>query len=161
VAFGEGAVGPGRIMLFREEGSRLLGSTSQTQDLIGNAAERVFGLSLNADGKLGMAMGRQAYFFDETLRLQGSVSSGSQAGGVAFHPDHSGSRSANGPAFVSGYDSSGHPFVEAIDPWTFRPGKRYYLRDGVIGSLIAVRVGTEMNVFAITGLGVVRIRVDD
>jgi hypothetical protein len=160
VAFGEGAVDLGRIMLFHEVGDSLRGSSSGTHDLIGNAAERVFGLSLNADGKLGVAMGRQAYFFDETLRLQGSVPSGAQAGGVSFHPDHTGSRTSALPAFVSGYDTSGHPFIDEIDPLTFRRGRRYFLRDGVIGSLIAVRVGTELNVFAITNRGMVRLRVD-
>jgi hypothetical protein len=160
VAFGEGAADPGRIMLFLESGSGLSGSSSQTRDLVGNAAERVVGLSLNADGKLGMAMGRQVYFFDESLRLQGSVSSGAQASGASFHPEHSGNQPSSRPAYVSGYDASGHPFIEELDSWTFRPGRRYYLRDGVTGSLIAVRVGSEVHVLGITARGVVRVRVD-
>jgi hypothetical protein len=166
VAFGEGAVNPGRIMLFEEltipgGGTWLEGSTTQTRDLIGNAAERVVGLSLNADGRLGVARGNQTYFFDNTLRLQGTVSSGSPSGGVSLHPGHSGNGAAspNRRAFVSGHED-GRPYIEEVDPWTFRTLRRFYVRDEVTGSLIAVVVNGELNLFALTSRGVLRLMVD-
>jgi DNA-binding beta-propeller fold protein YncE len=88
IAFGEGARNPGRVLRFAERGGVLTGSSVETSDLIGNAAERVIGLALNGDGTLGAARGTGAYFFNNTLRLQGVGRTGEPSGGIAFHLRH-------------------------------------------------------------------------
>lgn len=165
VAFGEGAVNPGRIFLFRQVGGALLGSKTETEDLVGNVAQRVIGLGLNGDGSLGMARFDQAYFFDETLRLQGHASAGLPAGGAALDPRNSGYPTDDGRrrAYVSGVDTAGRAFVDVVDSHGYRTLKRVFIRDRVIGGLIAVPVtasdpaaGTlAMRIFAITAKGVV------
>ncbi len=165
VAFGEGAANPGRIFLFRQVGGTLVGSKTETEDLVGNVAERVIGLGLNGDGSLGMARFDQAYFFDETLRLQGHASAGLPTGGAALDPRNSGYPTDDGRrrAYVSGVDSSGRAFIDVVDSHGYRAVKRVFIRDRVIGGLIAVPVAAGdpaegilvMRIFAITAKGVV------
>jgi YVTN family beta-propeller protein len=165
VAFGEGAVNPGRIFLFRQIGSTLVGSKTETEDLVGNVAQRVIGLGLNGDGSLGMARFDQAYFFDETLRLQGHASAGLPTGGAALDPRNAGYPTDDGRrrAYVSGVDSNGRAFIDVVDSHGYSTLKRVFIRDRVIGGLIAVPVtagdpaaGTlAMRIFAITAKGVV------
>jgi hypothetical protein len=165
VAFGEGGVNPGRIFLFRQIAGALVGSKTETEDLVGNVAQRVIGLGLNGDGSLGMARFDQAFFFDATLRLQGHASAGLPAGGGALDP-----RNANYPAddghrraYVSGVESNGRAFIDVLDSHGFRTLKRVYIRDRVVGGVIAVPVSASdpasgqlaVRVFAITAKGVV------
>src|SRR5690606_17436421 len=109
------------------------GSTVNTDDLIGNAAERVVGLSLNGDGTLGIARGAESYFFDRSLRLQGVVESGRPSGGVALHPLNRGypSTQALRVGFVSGVDAAGQPYVDVVDSYSFRQLRRIPIRDAV------------------------------
>jgi hypothetical protein len=167
VAFGEGGVDPGRIFQFRQIGGALVGSTTETVDLVGNAAERVIGLGLNADGSLGMARFDQVYFFDENLRLQGHATAGLPTGGGALDPRNSGypTNAAHRRAFASGVDANGLAFVDVLDTFTFRTVKRVYIRDRVTGGLVAVPVAgsdpasgqLSLRVFAITATGVVEV----
>ena len=119
VAFGEGGVDPGRVFHFRDIGGTLVSSNVETDDLVGNAAERVVGLALNGDGTLGVARGRQSYFFDGDLRLQGVVPTGMPSGGVAVHPLNRGypTSTALRRAFVSGIDDEGAPYIDIVDSY--------------------------------------------
>jgi 23S rRNA maturation mini-RNase III len=167
IAFGEGVRDPGRILLFKVTGAGLVGSTRETADLVGNAAERVIGLGLNSDGSLGVARGTQVYFFESALRLQGVVASGSPSGGAALHPLNSAYPAADGRrvGFASGIDASNAPYIDVIDTYSFRSLRRIYIRDAVTGALIAVPVaagdpeaGTlAVRLFALTSRGVLRV----
>jgi hypothetical protein len=167
IAFGEGVRDPGRILRFAVVAGTLVGSTRETSDLVGNAAERVIGLGLNADGSLGVARGSQVYFFDSSLRQQGVVISGAPSGGVALHPQNANYPAADGfrVGFASGLDSNGAPYVDVIDSYSFRALHRIYTRDTITGALIAVPVtasdpdfGTvALRLFALTSRGVLRI----
>jgi hypothetical protein len=169
IAFGEGATDPGRVFLFENVGGSLQGSSTETEDLIGNAAERVTSLALNGDGSLGVARGRRSYFFDDDLRLEGQTDTGSSstAGGTALHPLDANypSDAARRRAFVTGLASDGAPYVDVIDTYTFRSIRRIFIRDQVVGPLIAVPVvagdpdaGTfTLRLFGITRSGVVQV----
>ena len=167
VAFGEGGVNPGRIFQFRNVNGQLVGSTTETRDLVGNAAERVIGLGLNADGSLGMARFNKVYFFDQNLRQQGSASAGIPTGGGAMDPRNSGYPGNDGHrrAFSSGVDGNGRAFVDILDTSRFNTVKRVYIRDRVTGGLVAVPVAgsdpasgqLSLRVFAITATGVVEV----
>jgi hypothetical protein len=166
VAFGEGARNPGRVMLFRSAGGVFTGSSRETADLINNAADKVIGLALNGDGSLGVARGQQVYFFDNQLRLQGVVASGSPTGGTALHPLNTGYPSDDGRrlGFTSGIEN-GTPYIDVIDDFSFRSLRRLVIRDPVIGSMIAVPVQAgdpefgvyELRLFALTSRGILRI----
>lgn len=168
VAFGEGAVDIGRILYFASRpGGALVGTTRQTRDLIGNAAERVIGLGLNFDGSLGVARGTQVYYFNNELRLQGTVESGAPTGGSAMHPLNSGYPANDGRriSFSSGIEAGGAPFVDVLDTYSFRRLRRLYIRDSVTGALIVVPVQPgdpeagvyALRIFALTENGVIRI----
>ncbi|MDB4947581.1 MAG: hypothetical protein JWM27_230 [Gemmatimonadetes bacterium] len=168
IAFGEGVRDPGRILLFKVTGSGLVGSNRETADLVGNAAERVIGLGLNQDGSLGVARGSQVYFFESVLRLQGVVQSGSPAGGAALHPENTAYPASDGKriGFASGIDATtGAPYVDVIDTYSFRSLRRVFTRDVVTGTLIAIPVApgdpeaatVALRLFALTRTGVVRI----
>jgi hypothetical protein len=167
VAFGEGAVNPGRIFHFRQIGGKLVGSTTETTDLVGNVAEPVIGLGLNGDGSLGMARFDKVYFFDDDLRLQGQAAAGSPSGGGAMDPRNQDYPVDDGRrrAYASGVDDRGLPFVDVLDSHGFRTIRRVFIRNPVVGGLIAVPVTASdpasgelaMRLFAITTAGVVEI----
>ncbi|MEX2572137.1 MAG: Ig-like domain-containing protein [Gemmatimonadota bacterium] len=164
VAFGEGATSPGRVFLFKNLGGELHGSSTETADLVGNAAERVIGLGLNGDGSLGAARGQRAYFFDSDLRLTGQVDSGvgTPTGGVALHPLDTGYPLGNPlerRGFVAGVDEEGSPFIDVIDTFSFVSLRRVYIRDRIVGTLIATPGSGDIAVrlFAITESGVVQV----
>ncbi len=170
IAFGEGARDPGRVMLFKALSTgQLVGSSVETTDLIGNAAERVIGLALNGDGSLGVARGSLVYFFESNLRQQGVVASGAPAGGSALHPLNV--NYPNGTAlrlgFASGVTAEGVPYIDVIDSYSFRSLRRIFMRDQVTGALIAVPVlagdpeaGTlALRIFAVTPRGIVRLGI--
>ena len=167
IAFGEGGVDPGRVFYFQVRNGALVTTNVETDDLVGNAAERVVGLGLNGDGTLGVARGRQSYFFNDDLRLQGVVPTGLPSGGVALHPLNQSypSGTAMRRAFVSGIDTEGAPYVDIVDSYSFRLLRRIPIRDAVTGSLTAVEVAATdpaagdlvLRVFGITANGVVEI----
>lgn len=164
VAVGEGVVGNARIPMFRAGGDSLV-LVGDVSDLISNAAERVIGLGINRDGSLGVARGNNAYFFTETLRLQGQVLSGTPSGGVAMHPGNTAYPSGpNRLAFVSGVDDQG-PYVDVIDSFNFFRINRLYVRDPVVGALaVAPRAASDpaevvIRVYALTSRGVIALRV--
>jgi hypothetical protein len=165
VAFGEGARTVGRVMQFEDMGGgRFAPTSSNVRDLTLNAAERVSGLALNANGSLGVARGAQAYFFNDDLRLQGTVSAASPSGGVAMQPGQVG---IDGLAFISGVDAAnGVPFVDVVNVRNFARIRRVILRDAVTGSLIATsatgadqQAGAQITLYGITASGVVKINL--
>lgn len=84
VAFGEGVREPdARVTLW--DASSLLSRFDDMADLMNNTSDRITGIDLNDDGSLGVMRGREAtYFFDRTLRLQGTASAGLEDGnGIA------------------------------------------------------------------------------
>jgi hypothetical protein len=166
VAVGEGAVANARIPMFNAPaGGDSLVLVGDVRDLISNAAERVIGLGLNFDGSLGVARGSQAYYFDETLRLQGVVAAGAPTGGVAMHPANAGYPGGSFRlSFVSGLDATG-PYVDVIDNFNFFRVKRVYTRDPVVGAMaVAPRVGIDppsvtLRIYALTSKGILALPI--
>ncbi|HEX6925339.1 MAG TPA: hypothetical protein VF167_07905 [Longimicrobiaceae bacterium] len=171
VAFGEGARNPGRVFLVSWLGDEFGGSTTDTDDLVGNAAERVVGLALNGDGTLGVARGQQSYFFNQSLRLQGTVSTGTPSGGVALHPANVSYPSLRDDqrAFVSGVDEEGNAYVDVVDTYSFRRIRRIPIREPITGAMTVVEVGSgdpdygqyALRLFGITDGGVVEIGLSE
>jgi hypothetical protein len=70
-------------------------------------------------------------------------------------------------AFSSGVDGNGRAFVDILNTARFNTVKRVYIRDRVIGGLIAVPVSASdpesgtlaLRLFAITGSGVVQVEL--
>jgi hypothetical protein len=165
VAVGEGARVNGRIPLFQASADSLV-LRGDVRDLINNTNERVIGLGLNGDGSLGIARGNQAYFFNNTLRLQGVTASGSPAGGVAMHPDNFGYPGGSFRlSFVSGIDETGAPYVDVNDTFNFFRTKRMYIRDAVVGAITVARrqagdpANVALRIYALTPRGVVGLTV--
>lgn len=160
VAFGEGATGNARVMVLAEGAgdaatSPLLKS-GEIRDIVGNTAERVIGLSLNRDGSLGVARGEEAYFFDRDLRLQGTVGTGQQSGGVDMHPANPDQRRT----FVSGVEENGLAYIDVIDSFHFRRIGRIFMRDVVTGPIRAVPLSNgALRIYAVTARGVVVVDV--
>lgn len=160
VAVGEGATTNGRVVAFEDPSGQVNGPLvkfGEIQDLVGNAAERVIGLALNADGSLGVARGQDAFFFSNDLRLQGEVPTESGFGGVDMHPDNP----AVERAFVSGVQANGLAFIDVIDSLHFGRVSRIFLRDPVTGPIRAVRApGGTLMLYAITSGGLVSLTVN-
>lgn len=164
VAVGEGVRQNARIPLFEAVGSELI-MRGDVRDLISNAAERVIGLGINRDGSLGVARGDQAYFFNNQLRLQGVMESGSPTGGVALHPE-GGNYPFGGQrlGFVSG-TQDGRPYVAVINAFNFCELTRVYLRDPVTGALaVAPRAAADpatvnLRLYALTSSGVLSLPI--
>jgi hypothetical protein len=158
IAVGEGERTVGRILAFAENSAGAVVNVGNTRDLVNNASDRVIGLALNRDGSTGVARGQATYFFRRDLRQLGNrVVSGTPTGGVALHPDHPGTALA----FVSGQDAAGRPFVDVVDTFHFQVVRRVYIRNPVIGSMVAVPTGSATGVlvrlYAITASGIVAI----
>lgn len=149
VAFGEGARSNGRVMSFVDPAGRPDGPLvrfGEIRDLVGNSADRVYGLALNHDGTHGLARGSEAYLFSESLRLLGTIDTESGTGGIAMHPDPD-----LGLAFVSGVQANGLAFIDVVDTLHFRRERRIFLRDPVTGPVRVVRVpGGALKIYAVT-----------
>lgn len=164
VAVGEGVRENARIPLFEALGDSLV-MRGDVRDLISNAAERVIGLGINRDGTLGVARGQQAFFFNNFLRLQGVMESGSPTGGVALHPEGGGyPLGGQRLAFVSG-SQDGRPYVAVINAFNFCELARVYTRDPVTGALaLAPRApgdpaNVNLRLYALTSTGVLSLPI--
>jgi hypothetical protein len=160
VAFGEGARDNARVMAFEDRVGAPPGSPltkfGEIRDIVGNTAERVIGLALNSDGSMGVARGREAYYFSRDLRLQGVVTAGSPAGGVDMHPNDPAIRRS----FVSGVEPGGLAYIDVIDTFHYRRVSRIFMRDAVTGTIRAVpRSGGGLTLYAVTARGVVAVDV--
>jgi hypothetical protein len=164
VAFGEGVAQFGRVILFDDPTSRILG---HSDDLVHNVAERVVGVALNPAGTFGLARGWQTYFFDQNLRLQGLVSTGLPAGGLDVHPHHQdGANQPTGVAFVSGVEGEA-PYLDVIDTHHFHSRRRIFLRSPVTGAVRTVPrqagdpADLALRIYALTAEGIVMVPVFD
>jgi hypothetical protein len=165
VAVGEGVRENARIPMFEAVGDSLV-LRGDVRDLISNAAERVIGLGINRDGTIGVARGGQAYFFNDTLRLQGTMESGAPTGGVAMHPQNFGYplNPVNRLAFVSGTDND-RPYIDVLDAFYFTPIRRIYLRDPVVGALVVAPrapgdpANVNLRLYALTSTGVLGVAI--
>jgi hypothetical protein len=165
VAVGEGVRTNARIPMFEALGDSLV-LRGDVRDLISNTAERVIGLGINRDGTLGVARGNQAYFFNDTLRLQGTMESGVPTGGVAMHPQNGNypTSQANRLAFVSGTEG-GRPYIDVLDAFYFAPVRRIYLRDPVVGALVVAPrapgdpANVNLRLYALTTTGVLGLAI--
>jgi DNA-binding beta-propeller fold protein YncE len=140
IAFGEGSVSPyGRILLcctISEGPPFRLGVSSDitVRDLVGNAAERVFGVGLNDNGSLGVARGTlAAYFFSRDLRLQGEFRGGigGGAGGASLHPQHASPLEVGDRALS--FVATGNRSIKIIDSAHFYERGEIFIRDNVVG----------------------------
>jgi len=123
------------------------------------------GKGADFDGSLGVARGSQAYYFNETLRLQGVVAAGSPTGGVAMHPANAGYPGGSFRlSFVSGIDATG-PYVDVIDNFNFFRVKRVYTRDPVVGAMAVAPRATgdagsvSLRIYALTSRGILALPI--
>jgi hypothetical protein len=138
VAFGEGAVDDGRIIVW-DANTASISNEITVADLTNNASEHILGLSLNEDGSLGAARGSEAaYFFNNDLRLQGRYEAPVTTGGgsgATLHPLHPSYSPFPPPgpntlAFVA--DGTN---VRIVDTVSFSSRGSIAIRDNVIGPL--------------------------
>jgi hypothetical protein len=146
IAFGEGARGTGRIILWKSQ-TATLSNEITVADLVDNASEHILGLSLNLDGTLGAARGTNAaYFFkNDDLRLQGlyaaPVPLNGGFSGAGLHPQH--------PSYASYPPSSATTLafvaddfrIRIVDTVHFTERGTIELRDRIVGPL---RVSTPL-----------------
>ncbi len=140
VAIGEGATAPtGRILLWRADGADpRVSALTQVIDLVGNASERVLGVDMNHDGSMGVGRGMlETYFFDQDLRLQGTVPILPGGTGVALHPLHVDGPVATPPDVALAFVPVGGGRVEVINTLNFNRIGRAYIRDNIVGPLRA------------------------
>jgi hypothetical protein len=142
VAFGEGGTDgdeAGRITLWDASAAKIH-RRLLVADLVGNASERVSGLTMNEDGSLGAARGNNAsYYWSTDLRIQGTVATDVVGGaGVALHPHH--------PSFTPATPSSETTLsfvgqadytIRILDTTHFAERGQLHIRDLVVGPLKA------------------------
>ncbi len=141
VAFGDGATAPFAQILMWNAANRTLSSDINASDLTENAAERVRGVGLNADGSLGVAKGAEGvYFFDTALRLQGEHVDPFTAGGsgAVLHPAHPDYRTIiDSDERTLAFVGTGRSSIQIIDTWHFRVRGEIVIRDNIAGPLRA------------------------
>jgi len=147
VAFGEGNTGAGsRVITIREPAgaSGPIGAAAlSVADLSGNAADRIFGLTVDSLSQGVLANGTQAFFaaLDTlslfNLRLEGSYRTTLPGAGVAFHPQYVGPTSAldRRVAFVAQGDTS----IAIVDAYNYVLRRVLPLRARLYGPIRAVR----------------------
>jgi hypothetical protein len=144
VVFGEGAIAPaGRVIMY-EAASDRISTVIEVGDIMTNDGESVRGIGLNYDGTLGVARGRDAYFFTTDLRPQGlahvEVPGGS---GAVLHPLHADAQSlinTNGryhPDTHFAFIGTGEQTIDIYDTFHFVRTGRIFIRDVVSGPLKA------------------------
>lgn len=138
VAIGEGATGPtGRIFLY-DAATQRISNVVSVQDLVNNAAERVFGLAMNYDGSMGVARGQQAvYFFTPDLRLQGSPGIDPGGSGAALHPLHTNGPVLTDPNVAFAFVGTGEQSIEIYETLHFSQIGEVFIRDNLAGPLRA------------------------
>jgi len=151
IAFGEGATAEaGRIIMFDGSDTQPIGpgclpdgqsNEVKILDLIHNASERVTGLGLNQNGTLGVARGDfAAYYFDRSLRLEGTFSEDINPGGfgAALHPDHN-TESAGSTAETLSFVGTAEATIKIIDTFHFFARGEVPIRDPIVGPLRPTR----------------------
>lgn len=130
-------------------------------DFIANTFSRVQGVGINFDGELNAVKGDSTYLFDRTLRLQGILQSRPSQGGLDFHPQNAGPRSAllrTRLAFVASSD----PVIDVFDTYCYRKVTSIAVRDPIIGPVrAAVRPGGQLVLVGATKRGVTIVALPD
>ena len=151
VVFGEGDIGPtGRIFLWTAETATNPAGINSTGtfDLVGNASERVTGVTLSNNGKLGVGRGSlSTYFFSNNvqlegvLRLQGTFGIGVEGGngGVALHPHHTDviPQTTFSNDSTIAFIATGNRTIKIVDTFHFFERGEVPIRDNVVGQLRA------------------------
>lgn len=153
VVFGEGAVVPtGRVIMY-ESANDQISSVIEVWDRMTNDGESVRGIGLNYDGTLGVARGRNAYFFTTDLRLQGVADIEIPGGsGAVLHPLHANALSLTNldgeyrPDTHVAFVGTGERTIDIYDTFHFFRSGRIFLRDVVNGPLRASLPFPEDNV---------------
>jgi hypothetical protein len=160
IAFGEGAtLGTGRIFLWTAATGTTVGgiNATGTADLVGNASERVTGLSLSRNGKLGVGRGlNSTYFFSNNvqeegaLRLQGIFGIGVAGGngGVALHPHHTDviPQSTVSNDSTLSFIATANRTIKIVDTFHFFERGEVPIRDNIIGQLRAAPAPPSSNI---------------
>jgi hypothetical protein len=130
-------------------------------DFIANTFSRVQGVGINFDGELNAVKGDSTYLFDRTLRLQGILESRPSGGGLDFHPQNTGPRSAplrTRLAFVS----SSEPVIDVFDTYCYRKIASIAIRDPIIGPVRAtLRPNGQLVLVGATLRGVTLVALSD
>jgi hypothetical protein len=137
IAFGSGNVFPSKITM-----AGFFGTSPRLAelDLRNNAAERIFGLALDATGLTVAARGNEAFYasVDDPfhLRLQGKYRSFASGAGIAFHPAANGVTSSDATrlSFVASNDRS----IEIVDIAYYISRGRLDIKSQLYGPLRAV-----------------------
>ena len=145
VAFGEGnAVLEGRrIMVYQAVGDTITAGL-QTEDLGINKDDFISGLGLNFDASLGVARGKQAYFFTMDLRLQGIAELAPGGAGAVMHPLHANAVALDNPAGTylpnthMAFVGSGANTIDVYDTFHFFQSGHISIKDVISGPLRAV-----------------------
>ena len=177
IGFGEGNTAPfARSMLIKDASAATSQYTYATpsffiQDLINNAADRVFGLALDKSGQTLAVHGSETYFafVDEpfTERLQGKRTTFAQGAGIAFHPGADGINTPSDQrlAFVA----SSNGTIEIIDIAHYDVNRGTIVtKNNFYGPIRAVTpsaaeqaAGVRVKLYGMTTSGLVIINVND
>jgi len=144
VVFGEGSVEPtGRLIMYNAAADSISFFIT-VWDRMTNDGESVRGVGLNYDGTLGVARGRNAYFFTTDLRLQGVADIAVAGGaGAVLHPLHADAVSLTNLAGSYNPDThlafvgTGERTIDIYDTFHFFRSGRIFIRDVITGPLRA------------------------
>lgn len=143
IGFGEGnTAGTGRIMMVNDPVGPVPGFFSPAvtvQDIVHNAAERVFGIAIDSTGLQATAHGLQTYVaaLDNPfhLRLDGVYDSFDNGAGVAYHPRAKSTNSLNEHRVLFTATQSG--VIEIVDVAHYNNRGRIITKGGLYGPLRA------------------------
>lgn len=179
IAFGEGQAATGRVMMANDPAGtppdgQFFSEGLEVQDIVHNAAERVFGLALDSLGGAVAVHGRQSYFGSVELpfhlRMQGYFDSFDAGAGIAFHPQAKVNPSSPGArndptrlAFVASENGT----IEIVDAYYFVSRGRITVADKLYGPLRAslpltaaeVAAGVVVKLYGLTADGLVIVDV--
>ena len=179
VAFGEGALGTGRVILANDPAGTpwqniFFSPGIDVVDLVDNAAEPVFGIALDQAGRALAVHGEKSYFGAVEqpfhLRMQGRFDSFNAGAGIAFHPQANVNPASPGTrddptrlAFVA----SSNGTIEIVDAYYFVSRGRLVIRNKLYGPLRAslplnaaeVAAGVVVKLYGMTDRGLVVVDV--
>lgn len=145
IGFGEGntGAGPGRIMMVNDlpatPAPGFFSPAITVTDLVHNAAERVFGIAIDATGLQVTSHGLQTYMASLDLpfhlRLDGVYDSFDNGAGVAYHPQANSTLSAADQRVSFSATASG--VIEVIDVAHYNNRGRFITKGNLYGSLRA------------------------
>jgi hypothetical protein len=168
IGFGEGDTQgkPGRVVMVNDPSGPVppfISPLVTTQDIMDNANERIFGISIDSTGLQIGSHGLNSYFaaIDNPfhLRLEGTYDSFDNGAGIAFHPGAMSVNSTNDARVAFVATTSGE--IEIVDVAYFINRGHLITKAGLYGSLRASRAlpgdppGTVMKLFGLSANGLV------